>query len=245
MFLSWATYNLFKKIVTQFLWNLEALPFLIRMKEACSQYNDDDGFKAVSRSLMLLPSRCGVSVPSRDSEHACDCYDGCSVKEVTLRAQGRPSPGLWELPPDTPCRSPAVTLWEAQATWRGHRRHCGHQSHPVQGPGRWVKNPPGKLSLQLFASPPAVQVSSAEVTDIMELRPASPAVACPNPWCTESVTIIKLFNSSKFGVTCYAAVESGANDHSSYHSMVPSTCPAWYYTLLLYPSSLRLLCKIY
>lgn len=192
MFLSWATYNLLKKIVTQFLWNLEALPFLIHMKEAYSQYNDDDGFKVASHSLMLLPSRCGVSVPARDSEHACDCYDGCSVKEVTLCVQGRPSPGLWELPPDTPCRSPAVTLWEAQATWRGHRRHCGHQSHPVQGPGRWVKNRPGKLSLQLFASPPAVQVSSAEVTDIMELRPASPAVACPNSWCTESVTIIKL-----------------------------------------------------
>ena len=52
---------------------------------------------------------------------------------------------------------------------------------PAQGPGWRVKNPPGKPSLQQSAPPPAVQVSPPEVTDIMELRPVSPAVASSDP----------------------------------------------------------------
>lgn len=48
MFLSWATCNLLRKMFSQSLWDLEALPFLIHTEEAdsqCKDGNDDDGFK--------------------------------------------------------------------------------------------------------------------------------------------------------------------------------------------------------
>lgn len=46
MFLSWAMCNLLRKMFTQLLWDLKALPFLIHTEEAdsqCKDGDDDDG----------------------------------------------------------------------------------------------------------------------------------------------------------------------------------------------------------
>lgn len=100
--------------------------------------------------------------------------------------------GLSELLPDIPSRTPAPHCEKQEPPGGAARGTQVTSSNPVQRPGSWAKNPPDETSLQLCGAPSAVQVFLAEVTDIMELRKASPAVAFLNFWPTEPMTLIKL-----------------------------------------------------
>lgn len=167
------------------------------------------------------------------------CYDGCSIKEVTLCVQGRPGEAITgglELPPYTPCGSPAVSLWEARATWRGHRRHSGYPARPSS-----AARLASEKSSRWAQSPAVCTTSSCPSLPTRGHRSRS--------WGQRALrgrvlthTIRDLLCRSV--MVCYAAVDRRANDHCSYHSRVPSTSPAWYYALTLDSASSHLLCKI-
>lgn len=142
-----------------------------------------------------------------------DCYDGCSTKEVTLCVQGRPEEAItgW-------FRTPSI-----HSPWKPSCHPVSSQSH-LEGPQKtlWL---PAPAQLRGQAGEWKILQVSPVSSSLHHLQPfKSPHLRSQTSWSwgqwaprwrVLTHTIRDLLHRSV--MVCYAAVQSRANDHCSYH----------------------------
>ena len=139
-----------------------------------------------------------------------DCYDGCSSKEVTLCVQGRPGEAItgW-------FRTPSIhSPWKPSC-------HLGRSQSHLEGPQETLWLPaPAQLSGQA-GEWKILQVSPVS-SSLHHLQPfKSPHLRSQTSrsWGQQALRCRVLTHTIRdlLRMVCYAAVESRANDHCSYH----------------------------